>query len=165
MLHVPDTADRYYVNQFIDAWSNNFAYVGQRATGTAEGDYLLVERGYNGKLPTGMQVIHAPTGLFLILGRLQVNGKADLPAVHALQDQFTLTPLSARASAASIRSRHPAVGCGSVPPAARHETRIGVARRAGFVHHYWPAAGEMPAEEPGKTTMARPGAGVGYALQ
>ena len=96
VLHVPDTADRYYVNQFIDAWSNNFAYIGQRATGTAEAEYLLVERDYNGEVPTGMRVIHAPTGVFLILGRLQVDGKADLPAVHALQDQFTLTPLSVR---------------------------------------------------------------------
>ena len=96
VLHVPDTAGRYYVNQFIDAWSNNFAYVGLRGTGTAEGEYLLVEPGYKGDLPKGLQVIHAPTGLFLILGRLQVNGKADMPAVHALQDQFTLTPLSVR---------------------------------------------------------------------
>ena len=34
VLHVPDTHDRYYVLQFVDAWSNNFAYVGRRATGT-----------------------------------------------------------------------------------------------------------------------------------
>ena len=36
VLHVPDTADRYYVDQFIDAWSNNFAYIGRRATGTSD---------------------------------------------------------------------------------------------------------------------------------
>jgi len=34
LLRVPDTADRYYVLQFVDAWTNNFAYVGRRATGT-----------------------------------------------------------------------------------------------------------------------------------
>jgi hypothetical protein len=28
VLHVPDTADRYYVLQFVDAWTNNFAYIG-----------------------------------------------------------------------------------------------------------------------------------------
>ena len=33
-LDVPDTAGRYYVLQFVDAWTNNFAYVGHRATGT-----------------------------------------------------------------------------------------------------------------------------------
>src|SRR4051794_34559580 len=26
-LHVPDAAGRYYVLQFVDAWTNNFAYV------------------------------------------------------------------------------------------------------------------------------------------
>ena len=28
LLRVPDTAGRYYVLQFVDAWTNNFAYVG-----------------------------------------------------------------------------------------------------------------------------------------
>ncbi len=94
VLHVPDTHDRYYVLQFIDAWTNNFAYIGRRATGTKEAHFLLTSHEYSGEVPTGMQVIHAPTGLFVMLGRLAVNGTADLPAVHALQDQFTLTPLS-----------------------------------------------------------------------
>lgn len=93
VLHVPDTADRYYVLQFVDAWSNNFAYVGRRATGTGEGEFLLAPNGYE-DIPEGMGVIHAPTGIFVIAGRVQVDGEADLPAVHTLQDQFTLTPLS-----------------------------------------------------------------------
>ena len=33
-LDVPDADGRYYVLQFVDAWTNNFAYVGRRATGT-----------------------------------------------------------------------------------------------------------------------------------
>jgi hypothetical protein len=94
VLHVPDTHDRYYVLQFVDAWTNNFAYVGRRATGTKEGRYLLVPRDYAGNVPAGLTVIHAPSGVFVVVGRLTVNGAADLPAVHALQDQFTITPLS-----------------------------------------------------------------------
>lgn len=35
VLQVPDTHDRYCVLQFVDAWTNNFAYIGRRATGTA----------------------------------------------------------------------------------------------------------------------------------
>jgi hypothetical protein len=94
VLHVPDTGDRYYVLQFIDAWTNNFAYIGRRATGTAEAEYLLTDRDDDGPVPDGMTVVDAPTGVFTIGGRIQVDGEADLPAVHALQDQFTLTPLS-----------------------------------------------------------------------
>ena len=43
---VPDSHGRYYVLQFVDAWTNNFAYVGQRATGTAAGVFLLVPPGW-----------------------------------------------------------------------------------------------------------------------
>jgi hypothetical protein len=94
VLHVPDTHDRYYVLQFVDAWTNNFAYIGRRATGTVEALYLLAAGDYPGEAPHGMKVVRAPTGIFAIVGRVAVNGAADLPAVHALQDQFSLTPLS-----------------------------------------------------------------------
>lgn len=116
VLHVPDTHDRYYVLQFIDAWTNNFAYIGRRATGTAEAEYLLTDRDYNGPVPDGMTVVDAPTGVFTIGGRVQVDGAADLPAVHALQDQFTLTPLSvhqgdaAPPDAAGVPQPDPRVG-------------------------------------------------------
>jgi hypothetical protein len=95
VLHVPDTGGRYYVLQFVDAWTNNFAYIGRRATGTSEGEFLLAADGWTGELPTGMRLVSAPTGIFMIVGRVQVDGEADLPAVHALQDQFTITALSA----------------------------------------------------------------------
>jgi hypothetical protein len=32
----------------------------------------------------------------MIVGRVQVDGEADLPGVHALQDQFTIRPLRVR---------------------------------------------------------------------
>jgi hypothetical protein len=96
VLHVPDTAGRYYVLQFVDAWTNNFAYIGRRATGTAEAEFLLAGPGYDGEAPDGMRLVRAPSGVFVIVGRTQVNGQGDLPAVHALQDQFTLTPLAVR---------------------------------------------------------------------
>jgi hypothetical protein len=96
VLHVPDMGGRYYVLQFVDAWTNNFAYVGRRATGTGEGEFLLAADGWSGAIPDGMRLVSAPTGIFMIVGRVQVNGQADLPAVHALQDQFVLTPLSVR---------------------------------------------------------------------
>jgi len=93
VLHVPDTADRYYVLQFIDAWTNNFAYIGRRATGTSEGQFLLTAPDDPTEAPEGMELVRAPTGIAMIVGRVQVNGAADEPAVHAIQDQLTLTPL------------------------------------------------------------------------
>jgi hypothetical protein len=94
VLHVPDAGGRYYVMECIDAWSNNFAYPGRRATGTAEAEFLLAPSGYDGELPAEMRVIHSPTDVLVFAGRIQVDGEADLPSVNALQDRFTLTPLS-----------------------------------------------------------------------
>src|SRR5512132_2751439 len=68
VLHVPDTHDRYYVLQFVDAWTNNFAYIGRRATGTAEAEYLLADRDYDGPVPDGVTVVAAPTGCSPPLG-------------------------------------------------------------------------------------------------
>jgi hypothetical protein len=94
VLHLPATHDRYYVMQFVDAWTNNFAYLGRRATGTDEQTWLLAGPGWNGTAPDCVPVITAPTTAFTIVGRYAVDGEADLPAVHALQDDTWLTPLS-----------------------------------------------------------------------
>ena len=84
-LRVPDTAGRYYVLQFVDAWTNNFAYVGHRATGTEAGTFLLVPPGWDGLARRGERVIRVPTDVASIVGRWAVAGEADLPAVRALQ--------------------------------------------------------------------------------
>lgn len=93
LLHVPDTAGRYYVLQFVDAWTENFAYVGHRATGTVAGDFLLVPSGWAGDAPDGATVIEFPTRVASIVGRWACAGEDDLAAVAALQDSTTLTPL------------------------------------------------------------------------
>ncbi|MEV0247650.1 DUF1254 domain-containing protein [Nocardia sp. NPDC050712] len=108
-LHVPDTAGRYYVLQFVDAWTDNFAYVGHRATGTAAGDFLLVPPGWTGQAPDGTTVIAFPTTIASIVGRWACSGTADLPVVHALQDATTLTPVDPGARPAGLPSPDPAV--------------------------------------------------------
>ena len=90
-IDVPDTQDRYYVLQCVDAWTNNFAYIGRRATGTAAGSFTFVGPGYDGVVDDGSTVVRSPSDIAMVVGRLQVDGVADLPAVHALQDRFTIT--------------------------------------------------------------------------
>jgi hypothetical protein len=90
-LDVPDAHGRYYVMQFVDAWTNNFAYVGHRATGTDAASVLLVAPGWHGEAPSGATVIRFPTAVATIVGRWAVDGDADLPAVRALQDGLRLT--------------------------------------------------------------------------
>jgi hypothetical protein len=94
LLHVPNTSGAYYVLQFVDAWTNNFAYVGRRATGTDEATYLITPPGWDGLAPAGMRVISAPTVVASIVGRFACDGPADLPRVQELQRQLTITPTS-----------------------------------------------------------------------
>lgn len=93
LLSVPDTAERYYVLQFVDAWTNNFAYVGKRATGTGARDFLLLPPDWEGEGIADATAIRFPTRIASIVGRWACDGVDDLPAVHALQDAMTLTPL------------------------------------------------------------------------
>lgn len=94
LLHVPDTGGAYYALQFVDAWTNNFAYLGSRATGTGEGHWLIAPPGWAGSglggVPGVRGVIDAPTSVVSIVGRNACDGPDDMPRVRALQQQFTL---------------------------------------------------------------------------
>jgi hypothetical protein len=93
VLDVPDTAGRYYVIQLLDAYSNTFAYVGRRTTGTRAGHYAIVPPGYKGTLPAGVKRIQSPTNLVWVLGRTLVQDAADMPAVAALMGGYKITAL------------------------------------------------------------------------
>ena len=95
VLDVPDTAGRYYVIQLLDAYSNTFAYVGRRTTGTRAGSYAVVPPGFNGTLPAGVKRIQSPTNLVWVLGRTLVQDAADMPAVAALMGGYRFTALDA----------------------------------------------------------------------
>jgi hypothetical protein len=94
VLHVPDTHDRYYCIQMIDMYSNSFAYVGRRATGTKEGRYVISLQGWRGSLPKDTVQIESPTSHVMALTRTLVRGTADLPAAYAIQQKYTLSSLS-----------------------------------------------------------------------
>jgi hypothetical protein len=71
----PISSDRYNVFQFLDAYTNNFAYIGTRATGsTISGStYLLASPEYNGQVPQGMTKIWSPTNLVWLISRISVK--------------------------------------------------------------------------------------------
>jgi hypothetical protein len=91
----PIAADRYYTYEFLDAYTNVFAYVGTRATGSDGGTYLVAGPDWNGQVPQGMTKIWSPTNLAWIIQRTLVKGPADIPNVHAIQDKTSMKPLSA----------------------------------------------------------------------
>jgi hypothetical protein len=94
---VPKIEDgRYYVLQFVDLYTFNFAYVGSRATGTEAGNYLLAGPGWQGETPPGIsKVIHCETKLALVLYRTQLLSPDDIDKVKAVQAGYKVQPLSA----------------------------------------------------------------------
>lgn len=95
VLHVPDEKGRYYLMPMLSAWTNVFANPGTRTTGTKAADFVVTGPGWKGTLPPGTTEYKSPTNLIWILGRTYCTGTVeDYKEVHAIQDQYTLTPLS-----------------------------------------------------------------------
>lgn len=92
VIEVPDTHGRYYVLGLLDFYTNPFGSIGSRCTGTGAGRHVITPPGWTGALPQGLAVIESPTPWVWIIGRILVDGPADLSAVHALQDGFQLLP-------------------------------------------------------------------------
>jgi hypothetical protein len=96
VLSVPDTGGRYYVFALFDLWSNVFASIGSRTTGTAAQSFLIAGPRWHGTPPADVtQVYRSPTRWVWVNGQMLANGPADYDVVNALQKQYKLTPLSA----------------------------------------------------------------------
>ena len=95
ILSVPDMGDRYYLLPMLDGWTNVFQVPGKRTTGDKAAKYAITGPGWSGTLPAGVTEYKSPTDMVWILGRIYCTGTpADYAAVHALQDKFSLVPLS-----------------------------------------------------------------------
>jgi hypothetical protein len=96
VLSLPDMKDRYALFPMLDGWTNVFQVPGKRTTGTNAQTYAITGPGWNGTLPAGVKQYKSPTSLVWLLGRIYCTGTPeDYAAVHALQDQCKLVPLSA----------------------------------------------------------------------
>ncbi|MFE3152492.1 DUF1254 domain-containing protein [Streptomyces sp. NPDC059218] len=102
LLHVPGQDGQhsqggpggaYCVLQFVDAWTDNFAYVGRhRPTGPRAGDWLVVPPGWAGRVPDEvLGVIDAPTSVVTVVGRSDCDCDGGAERVRAFQEQLTVT--------------------------------------------------------------------------
>jgi len=173
VLSVPDTGGRYYLMPILDAWTNVFASPGKRTTGTKRGVFAIVGPDWQGQLPRGVKEIRSPTNMAWLIGRIQTNGKQDYAAVHRLQDQFHLVPLSAwrrgsRTTPQSVpRARLIDTETPPVEQVAAMDAQAFFSRLAGLLQANPPAPEDAPmvekmqrmgikAGEPFKTTVLEP---------
>ena len=96
-IHVPRVAGgRYWSVALLDIFTNNFAVLGRTRDGEGPVDVTIVGPGWTGAMPPG-RVIVSPSNDVQVIGRFLVNGPADAPAVHAIQDGVIVTPVDAAA--------------------------------------------------------------------
>ena len=96
VLSIPDMNDRYYLMPMLDGWTNVFQVPGKRTTGTAAQTYAITGADWSGTLPAGDKQLKSPTNIVWLLGRIYCTGTPeDYAAVHKLQDECKLVPLSA----------------------------------------------------------------------
>ena len=96
VISLPDMNGRYFLFPMLDGWTNVFQVPGKRTTGTGAQKYAITGPGWTGTLPAGVTQYKSPTALVWILGRIYCTGTPeDYDAVHKIQDQVSVVPLSA----------------------------------------------------------------------
>lgn len=117
LLHVADSGGRFYLLQFMDAWTETFADPGKRTTGTGEAWFAVAGPGWSGELPPDVTRLNAPTNQVWLLARTQTNGARDYDNVHAFQRGMRLVPLSEYPGVSQTSGSIPSSrGPGGVPP-------------------------------------------------
>jgi len=95
VLSLPDAQNRYYLFPMLDGWTNVFQGPGKRTTGTGPQKYAITGPGWKGTLPEGVVQYKSPTNIVWLLGRIYCTGTPeDYAAVHKLQDEISVVPLS-----------------------------------------------------------------------
>ncbi|MFI6867636.1 DUF1254 domain-containing protein [Nocardia sp. NPDC050406] len=99
VLEVPAMADRYWLMQVMDAWTNTAhdpSSTAPRAAGSnAPYTYAITGPDWSGTLPENMTRLSVPTDTAWLLGRIEYRDNTDLPVAQELQRQLIMAPLGA----------------------------------------------------------------------
>jgi len=92
---IPDMGERYYIMPMLDGFSEVFFVASSSTTGGEAQAYAITGPGWSGTLPEGVTQVQSPTAMVWVLGRIYCLGTPeDYEEVHALQDRFSVVPLS-----------------------------------------------------------------------
>ncbi len=96
VLSIPDTKDRYYVLNVMDAWRNIIFTAGKNTTGTAEQNYIFTSPDWEEKIEAdGMQVINSPTNMIYICAYFDAKNIQDaVKNVVPIQKKLKIIPLA-----------------------------------------------------------------------
>ena len=96
VLTLPTTGEsRYFTMQFVDMYTHNFAFIGNRTTGNDGGNFLITDPGWKGENPKVIKsVISCETELMTLVGRTQLLNPMGLPNIRRIQAGYQIQPLS-----------------------------------------------------------------------
>lgn len=120
VLEIPPTADRYYIVQLLDAYSESITDLHQGNTGNQGSKILLVKQGWSGEIPEGIdQVVESRTPMVWLIHRTGVFGNQDQQAAVAVHDRFISYPVTELGQAHGPIELTPTTS--SIPPMAKPE--------------------------------------------
>lgn len=91
----PIEEDRYYSVQFIDLYTQNFAYLGTRSTGNKGGHFMIAGPDWNGQQPVNIdRLVRSETNIAYALYRTQLFDEEDLGNVKKIQSGYKVQTLS-----------------------------------------------------------------------
>ena len=105
VLRVPDITDRYFSVAMMNAFTDNFFYVGTRATHGRGGTFWIVGPDWRGAAPAGVTLVRSDTNDVWMLVRILIAGPHELDYVRHLQDQFQLDSPPGRGPVRPVVSR------------------------------------------------------------
>lgn len=92
----PIEKSRYFSVQLVDAFTQNFDYLGSRATGNDGGSFAIAGPSWKGETPKGIvKVIPCETEFAFAVYRTQLFDPSDIENVKKIQTGYTVQPLSA----------------------------------------------------------------------
>ena len=90
VITVPPQTGRYFVLELLDTYTNNFHNIGTRNVPQQGGRFALLGPDGTGDAPAGSTPIHCPTSLVWVLGRVLVDGDADVASARSFQAGFAI---------------------------------------------------------------------------
>lgn len=91
----PIEEQRYYSVQLIDAYTQNFAYLGTRSTGNNGGHYMIAGPNWQGQQPLNIdRLLRSESNIAYALYRTQLFDDKDLAKVKQIQKGYKVETLS-----------------------------------------------------------------------
>jgi hypothetical protein len=123
----PIDEHRYYSVQLIDAYTQNFAYLGTRSTGNNGGNFMIAGPDWQGQQPVKIdRLLRSESNIAYALYRTQLFDDKDLGKVKDIQKGYKVEPLSryvghkAPAAAPTIDWPKPLPGMSDTPDLFRY---------------------------------------------